>query len=383
MLPPMATPNPGGEREKLVSKLPASLRQALKVRAAQLNTDVQDAVTAGIQSWQARTEPLPNVDTAGAESFGTWLPEGLYDSFKQDCSARGVSYIQGLAQAVALWLDENPAEDTQPTRRLIVCNQKGGVGKTAISAGLAQALAEDGQRVLLVDYDPQGHLSHQLGLRAIPAGQESLVTHMLNRDQAKHSLLDLTIAIEGERFADRLHILPAAFDAFLLDSGLTIFRGPRHAALERALSPIEDHFDVIVIDSPPSLGLAMDAGIYYGRRRDGEKPGASGLVIPVEAEDTSAQAYGMLINQVASLVKDYDVDVDQLGLVVNKYDSRRGFIATSSLEKWKALGTPPVLAVIPDLKEQREAVRLQKPLLGYAPESDQAHNMRQIARGLA
>ncbi len=91
----------------------------------------------------------------------------------------------------------------------------------------------------------------------------------------------------------------------------------------------------------------------------------------------------MLINQVASLVKDYDVDVDQLGLVVNKYDSRRGFIATSSLEKWKALGTPPVLAVIPDLKEQREAVRLQKPLLGYAPESDQAHNMRQIARGLA
>ncbi|WP_327370401.1 ParA family protein [Streptomyces sp. NBC_01217] len=127
----------------------------------------------------------------------------------------------------------------------------------------------------------------------------------------------------------------------------------------------------------------MDAGLVYGRQRNGEKPGASGLVIPVEAEDTSAQAYGMLMNQVGSLTRDYDIDVEQLGLVVNKYDSRRGFIATSSLPKWKALGTPPELSVIPDVKEQREAVRVQRPLLDYAPESDQAHGMRQIVRGLA
>ncbi|MFE9387672.1 ParA family protein [Streptomyces sp. NPDC007025] len=397
----MASPTSGGEREKLVSKLPASLRQALKVRSAQLNTDVQNAVTAGIRAWRDHQEPLPHVDTAGAESFGTWLPEGLYDDFKTDCAARGVSYIQGLAQAVALWIEQNPASDQPaPTRRLIVCNQKGGVGKTAVTAGLAQALAEDpqqststqavaqaaarlGLRVLMVDYDPQGHLSHQLGLKAVPAGEESLITHMLNREQARTSLIDLTVGIEDERFGDRLRILPAAFDAFLLDSGLTMFRGPRHAALERALAPLEEHFDVIVVDSPPSLGLAMDAAIYYGRLRDGEKPGSSGLIIPVEAEDTSAQAYGMLINQVGSLATDYEIEVEQLGLVVNKFDSRRGYIATSSLDKWKSLGAPPVLAVIGDLKEQREAVRLQRALLAYSPESDQAHHMREIARRLA
>ncbi|MGW1615153.1 ParA family protein [Streptomyces sp. NPDC002285] len=409
----MASPTSGGEREKLVSKLPAPLRQALKVRAAQLSTDVQDAVTDGIQAWRAHPEPLPTVDTAGAESFGTWLPEGLYDAFKQDCVTREVSYIQGLAQAVALWLAQNPVGDeAAPTRRIIVCNQKGGVGKTAVTAGLAQALAEDpseltpaekpseltdepgdaasmaevaarlGLRVLMVDYDPQGHLSHQLGLKAIPAGADSLITHMLNREQAKTPLLDLTVAIDEARFGDRLRILPAAFDAFLLDSGLTMFRGPRHAALERALSQLEEHFDVIVIDCPPSLGLAMDAAIYYSRRRDGEKPGSSGLVITVEAEDTSAQAYGMLINQVGSLTSDYEIEVEQLGLVVNKYDSRRGYIATSSLDKWRSLGSPSVLAVIGDLKEQREAVRLQRALLAYAPESDQAKHMRTIARRL-
>ncbi|WP_407842066.1 ParA family protein (plasmid) [Streptomyces sp. DSM 116496] len=401
----MSSPNPGGEREKLISKLPAHLQQALKVRAAQLQTDMQDAVAAGIQAWRSCTDQLPTVNTAGAASFGTFLPEGLYDAFKEDCRDRGVSYIQGLAQSVALWLVEHPAGlDVRPrhTRRIIVCNQKGGVGKTAVSAGLAEALAEafpevtsdaealekaldaaaEGLNVLLVDYDAQGHLSHQLGLKAIPAGEESLITHMLHREQTRQSLLDLTVVIEGDRFGGRLRILPAAFDAFLLDSGLTMFRGPRHAALERALAPIEEHFDVIVIDSPPSLGLAMDAALYYGRQRDDERPGRSGLLIPVEAEDTSAQAYGMLIQQTDSLARDYDIVIEQIGLVVNKYDSRRGYIATSSLGKWNSLGTPPVLAVVPDLKEQREAVRKQRPLLDYAPDCDQSHQMRKIARAV-
>ncbi|WP_392900874.1 ParA family protein [Streptomyces sp. LN699] len=391
----MSSPTSGGEREKLVSKLPAHLQQALKVRAAQLQTDMQDAVAGGIQAWRDCTDELPAVNTAGADSFGTYLPEGLYEDFKTDCRERGVSYIQGLAQSVVLWLADNPAVIERTTRRIVVCNQKGGVGKTAVSAGLAEALAEDpaaigasadssisGLRVLLVDYDPQGHLTHQLGLTAIPAGEESLITHMLHREQAQQSLLDLTVAISGDRFGGRLRILPAAFDAFLLDSGLTMFRGPREAALERALAPLEEHFDVIVVDSPPSLGLAMDTALHYSRQRRDEKPGLSGLVIPVEAEDTSAQAYGMLIQQIDSLSRDYDISIEQLGLVVNKFDSRRGYIATSSLDKWKTLGTPPVLAVVPDVKEQREAVRKQRPLLDYAPDCEQSHQMRQIARGV-
>lgn len=365
-----------------MSKLPASLLQALKVRAAQLQTDVQDAVAAGIRAWCSYTEELPFIDTAGAESFGTHLPEGLYDEFKEGCRSQGVSYIQGLAQSVALWLAEHPVKDERTTRRIVVCNQKGGVGKTAVSAGVAEAMAESGLRVLLVDYDPQGHLSHQLGLRAIPAGEESLITHMLHREQTRRSLVELAVTIEGERFGGRLRMLPAAFDAFLLDSGLTVFRGPRHAALERALFPVEEHFDVVVIDSPPSLGLAMDTGLHYARQRDGEKPGGSGLIIPVEAEDTSAQAYGMLIRQIESLSQDFDIHIEQLGLVVNKFDSRRGFIATSSKDKWVSLGKPPVLAVIPDLKEQREAVRVQRPLLDYAPNCDQSKQMRKLAEEL-
>ncbi len=384
----MASPYSGGDREKLASKLPAPLRQELKVRAAQLSVDVQDAVAAGITAWQAHSSPLPTIDTAGADSFGTYLPEGMYDVFKVDCADRGVSYIQGLAQAVRLWLDENASTEaasgsTQPARRIVVCNQKGGVGKTAVAGGIAQAFAEAGSRVLLIDYDPQGHLSHQLNIPAFDAGEESLVTHMLEREKTRKTIRDLAVVIPGDRFGGRLHVLPAAFDAFLLDGGLAMFRGPRHAVFERALSSAEADFDVIVVDSPPSLGLAMDAALYYGRKRNDEDEGRSGVVIPVEAEDSSAKAYGMLIRQVDALSADYDLEIELLGLVVNKYDSRRGFIATSSLEKWQALGTPPVLAVNKDLREQREAVRVTLPLLEYAPESDQAHTMRKIVKELS
>jgi chromosome partitioning protein len=124
----------------------------------------------------------------------------------------------------------------------------------------------------------------------------------------------------------------------------------------------------------------MDAALYYGHRRSGEPAGVSGAIIPVLAEDSSATAYGMLAGQIEDLRLDLNLDIDYLGIVVNLYDGRRGYVATSSLKAWKELGDPPVLAVINDLKEQREAVRQTRPLLSYAPHCEQAEAMRQIAR---
>ncbi|MBG7704630.1 ParA family protein [Streptomyces sp. MC1] len=384
----MASPYPDGDREKVASKLPSALQQALKVRAAELGLDIQDAVEAAITDWRADDHISGEVETAGAKSFSTWLPPGLYEDFKETCTARGVSYTQGLARSVRDWLDNNPSprastQATDPERK-IVCNQKGGVGKTAVSAGIAQAYAEEGKRVLLVDYDPQGHLSEQLGVPQIEPDHDSLVSHMCGEGQG--DLRDLVVVIDDPRFEKRLHMLPACFDGFLLDSRIAVLsankRGfQKEVSLEMALRPLENDYDVIVVDCPPSLGIAMDAALYYGRRRRNERPGRSGVVIPVLAEDSSATAYGMLAQQIEDLCEDLSLDVEYLGLVVNLYDSRRGYVATSSLENWKSLGDPKVLAVIGDLKEQREAVRTRKPLLSYAPNSDQAEAMRQVARG--
>ncbi|MFE2935491.1 ParA family protein [Streptomyces sp. NPDC059278] len=415
----MTTPDTRGDREKVVSKLPSWLRQELKVRAVQHGIDMQDAVEAGITAWRGLGSNLSPIDTSRAESFATFLPSPLWTGFRSDCKRRGVSLIQGLAQSVRVWLDSHPAPAVKRpdiVRRVVICNQKGGVGKTAVTAGTGEALAEDstalvpvrvskhfaalleedeeaasdplaledlpglGQRVLLVDFDPQGHLTKQLGHAPLAMDGDSLTNHMAG--DGKGSLSDLIVPIEEDRFGGRLHLLPACTDAFLLDVRLASVRA-RESALERALAAVEPDYDVILIDCPPSLGLSMDAATYYGRRRPQEVPGNSGVLIVVQAEDSSADAYELLTSQIEDMRNDLALDVDYLGLVVNHYDARRGYIATSSLQSWMAIKDPRVVGVIGDLKEQKEAVRAKRPLLAYAPRCEQSVALRALAREIS
>lgn len=152
------------DRQKVTFKLPSSLKADLKIRAAELGIDIQDAVATAMDEWRAASpDGITLVDTAGAPPFATWLTDPVITQFKTECSSRGIPYVQGLAQAVTRWLDAHPSHRHRPpeqkTRRIVVCNQKGGVGKTAVTSGLGGALAEDRQRALAAGGPPRSRRS--------------------------------------------------------------------------------------------------------------------------------------------------------------------------------------------------------------------------------
>ncbi|MGW7347986.1 ParA family protein [Streptomyces sp. NPDC054854] len=381
----MSIPTQSGGREKLITSLTPQLRRLLKIRAFEHGMDIQDATEHAIKAWYL-TSDVPEVDTAKAKTWGTFLSPGEPENFKSVCVQRGVTYIQGLAQAVTLWLEHHPSptapRHAQPVARVIVANQKGGVGKTFISSGMAQALAEGGKRVLLVDYDPQGHLTAELGFEDVMYEDdvETLLMHM--EGSAKGDIRELLVALDQKRFGERLHLLPASDDAFLRDVSLSKVSFSE-AALERALEPLEEDYDVIIIDGPPSLGLNMDTALYYVRRRDGELADRSGLITPVWANKASHRAFKLLRAQKEDLCRKGRIQIDYLGLVVNAYDSRRGKLVKENKDQWERSTSPAVLAVIGDLKEGREAADGEIPLLEYAPDSEHAQAMRDLAKELA
>jgi chromosome partitioning protein len=221
----MTNPITDEAREKLLVNLTPELRRDLRIRAAEHGLNMQDAATSALSLWYD-TPGAPEVPTRGAKSWGVFLPAGGPDRFTQECEARGLTKVQGMAQAISLWLSAHPYPDerlvSQPVKRILVGNQKGGVGKTFVASGLAQAMAEAGLNVLLVDYDPQGHLTSRLQIPGLPEGADSLLKHMLG--EADKHLARSLVALPHERFGGRLHVLPASKDAFLMDAKLALLR---------------------------------------------------------------------------------------------------------------------------------------------------------------
>jgi chromosome partitioning protein len=251
----------------------------------------------------------------------------------------------------------------------VVANQKGGVGKSATTLNVGAALAEAGHRVLLIDLDPQGHLTRALGLS--DADPEANLPRAL-LGQWDGELGDLVV-----KSSDRLYVVPASQDMFVLEPQLYSRTG-REWLLSRLLDAFAPGFDHCLIDCPPSLGALTDAALVAART-DGEHTGQ--VLIPVQAEDSSLDALRLLLRQIATISQVLGIQVPVAGLVVNLYDARRGRVATSMLEVFQKRND--VLAVIGDRKEIREGWRLKEPVVVHAPDSEPAGWFRDLAKQLA
>jgi len=231
-------------------------------------------------------------------------------------------------------------------------------------------MAEMGRRTLLVDFDPQGHMTKALGVAPAPEGDANLARVLLG--QWSGELNDLVVKV-----SDNLYLIPTSLDMFNLASQM-MGRAGREYLLSLFLDAFDGIFDECVIDTQPALEVLTDNAIVAARRHEhGDQ-----VVIPVQSEDSSLDALRLFIKQIKTLEQVLRINIAIAGLVVNQYDSRRGKIATSTLAAFQQLPDLEVLAIIQDRKEIREGWRLKEPVITHAPTSEPAEWYRDLAKTL-
>jgi chromosome partitioning protein len=247
-------------------------------------------------------------------------------------------------------------------------NQKGGVGKTTTTLNLAAALARKGYRVLVVDFDPQHHLSHCCGL-TVPIDVE-VCFPMVLLDTELHT--DEILAGLPVQWQERVDVVPSNLRMVNTERLLYGERG-REARLKLMVKAWADtgRWDICLIDCPPSLALLSDNALVA----------ADQIIIPVESEDSSLHALELLMVQLKSIRKELSIDPEVLGLVVNAYDKRRGYEVTSTYAALQQFGLP-ILATVKDLADLRRAWRAGQSVFDMDPDGAASQAYTELASAL-
>jgi chromosome partitioning protein len=187
-----------------------------------------------------------------------------------------------------------------PMGRVIsFANQKGGVAKTTTTLNLGVALSEKGFKVLLVDLDPQGNLTMSQGLNpdTIERSMFDVLVHRLPIDEViHHQEVDLAVS---------------SIDLAGAELALSSMIG-RERALEKAIAPVKDTYDYILIDTPPSLGLLTINALVA----------SNGVIVPVQCEYLSLRGLVQLENTLSMIRENLNPSVGIEGILPTMYDSR-------------------------------------------------------------
>jgi chromosome partitioning protein len=229
------------------------------------------------------------------------LPEIEPDAFVADRALLGDDDLptETAPAPVPVVVPQAPLPGATGTRVIALANQKGGVAKTTTTLNLGVAFKEMGHRVLLVDLDPQGNLTMSQGL---------------NPDTIETSMFDVLvrkIPISDVIEKREVDVAVASIDLAGAELALAALIG-RERSLEKALVEVRDHYDFILIDTPPSLGL-LTINAFVA---------ATGVIVPVQCEYLALRGLVQLENTLAMVRENLNPRVGVEGIVPTMYDGR-------------------------------------------------------------
>ncbi|WP_460754586.1 ParA family protein [Myceligenerans cantabricum] len=256
-----------------------------------------------------------------------------------------------------------PLTSHGPARIIAMCNQKGGVGKTTTTINLGACLAEHGRKVLLVDFDPQGAASVGIGIN--PHELDITVYNLLMERGVRVEDVLIPSGIEG------LDVLPANIDLSAAEVQL-VGEVARESVLSRALRPIVDDYDVILIDCQPSLGLLTVNALTA----------AHGVLIPLECEFFALRGVALLVETIEKVRDRLNPALEIDGILPTMYDSRTLHSREVVARVHEAFGDTLLHSVIGRTVKFPDATVAAEPITAYAPGHPGASAYRQLAREL-
>jgi chromosome partitioning protein len=247
-----------------------------------------------------------------------------------------------------------------PATIVAIANQKGGVGKSTTAINLGAGLAYQGERILLVDLDPQGNTTSGLGI---------------DRSAIEYSTYDLLVedvavddVIEPSSVRD-LFVVPATIELAGAEIEL-VSMFSREARLGRALEPIAEDYDFILVDCPPSLGLLTVNGLAA----------ADEVLIPIQCEYYALEGVSQLMKNIQLVQQSLNPQLDIEGVLLTMYDGRTTLASDVVAQVREHFGDTTYRTVIPRTVRLSEAPSYGEPIEAYDPMSRGAIAYRELAR---
>lgn len=232
---------------------------------------------------------------------------------------------------------------------IAIANQKGGVGKTTTSVNLGAGLAQVGKKVLLVDIDAQGNATTGVGIEKSELNQ--CIYNVLVEDAEVQAIIQKTAT-------ENLDVLPATIQL----AGAEIELVPtisREVRLQRALQPIRNEYDYIIIDCPPSLGLLTINALTA----------ADSVIIPVQCEYYALEGLSQLLNTVRLVQKHLNKNLAIEGVLLTMLDARTNLGIQVIDEVKKYFRDKVYRSIIPRNVRLSEAPSHGKPIMQYDAKS--------------